>query len=101
MGSNKEKILPLKSKVTIKDLLDIIHFTIIKSHPSKRNDVILKEIQDIEKKIDGGKLENYNINHPMWWTCVFKDVGDNGYHLFDASRPAQEFNQKSHTFGTT
>jgi len=95
MGKDeKTTTVPLQSKTTIGDLMDIVHFTIIKKHPSKRNDIILTELQSIEKKIEKGELENYNISHPMWWTCVFKDVGDNGYHLFDASKPAEKFNQK-------
>lgn len=68
---------PLKSIVTISDLLDIIHMTIIKEQGD--NFVILDEINSIGEKIKKGELKNYNINTPMYWTCVFEDIKRNGY----------------------
>lgn len=70
---------PLRSKTTIQDLLDVIHFTVIKNE--KVNKKILKEIQSIEKKIQSGKLPNYNVQTPMWWTCLFADMKENGYEI--------------------
>lgn len=75
----KQVIEPLKSKTTIQDLLDVIHFTVIKNE--KVNKKCLKEIQSIQDKIHSGKLQNYNVQTPMWWTCVFSDVKENGYEI--------------------
>ncbi len=70
---------PLKSKTTIKDLLDMVHYTIIKEQ--KVNNVILEELEAIDKKIESGELKNYEINCPIYWTAVFKDVKENGYNI--------------------
>ena len=78
MGA-KKTVEPLKSDATIKDLLDIIHQTIIKK--DGKDEVILKELKAIDKKIDSGELTNHAIETPMWWTCVFNDVKKNGYTL--------------------
>lgn len=72
-------IAPLRSKTTIQDLLDVIHFTVIKNE--KVNNKILKEIQSIQDKIHSGKLPNYHIQTPMWWTCLFADMKENGYEV--------------------
>ena len=75
----KTKPEPLKSTVTLQDLTDIIHMTVIKNE--KVNKKILKEIQSIQDKINSGKLKNYHVQTPLWWTCVFADVKANGYEI--------------------
>lgn len=75
----KKRIKPLVSKVTIGDLLDMVHLTIIKKR--KINNVILKELKAIDEKIKKGKLKNYEVDCPLYWVAIFKDIEDNGYKL--------------------
>lgn len=70
-----ENITPLKSITTISDLLEMVHLTIIKENGS--NYIILKELEAIDKKIKSGKLKNYNVNTPLYWTCVHHDIKSN------------------------
>lgn len=55
---------PLKylsmTPITIKQLSDVIHFTIIEKRGS--NDILSKEIQAIQSTIDSGNVENYPVN---------------------------------------
>ena len=79
---------PLKSKTTIQDLLDIIHLTIVKE--KGENDVVLKEINAIGDAINNGTLTNYDINTPLYWTAIFKDVKDNGYLVTPIETPIKD-----------
>lgn len=57
--------------VTITDLIDVIHYTIIKK--LGKNEVILKEIQSIQGKISGDKiLENYSVEDTEFWKSILK-----------------------------
>lgn len=89
-----ENSKPLKTRVTIKDIVNLIHMTIIQKHPDQENTIILNEIKSIDSKIKNGQLENYQVDHPFYWTCVFGEMKDNGYLLFDTNEPAKELNQE-------
>lgn len=54
----------------ISDLLSVIHYTIIKNHPSKSNTVILDELNSIDNKIKSGELEDYKVDD----TAFFKSI---------------------------
>lgn len=70
-----ENITPLVSETTIEDLLDIIHRTIIKENGD--NNISVKHIAAISQLIKDGKLKNYAVNTPLYWSAVFRDVKTN------------------------
>ncbi len=54
--------------VTIRDLLDVIHETIIKKE--NENSVALNEIQAFEKLLHNGTLKNYSVNGTTFWKVI-------------------------------
>jgi hypothetical protein len=66
---------PLVSMVTIQDLLEIIHRTIIKEDGN--NNICVKHIAAIDKLISSGKLKNHAINTPVYWSMITNDIKKN------------------------
>lgn len=60
----------------ISDLLDIIHMVIIKE--KGENDIILDELQSIDKKLKSGQLPNYEVNkNPLYRTIINSYINTN------------------------
>lgn len=54
--------------VVISDLLDVIHYAIIKKYGE--NTVILKQLQEIDEAIQSGKLENIKVEGVPFWETI-------------------------------
>ena len=52
----------------ISDLLDMVHFTIIKK--KGENNIILDELDSIDKKIKSGELKNYVVNETTYFRAI-------------------------------
>jgi hypothetical protein len=61
----------------ISDLLDVIHFAIIKNSESRENNIILDELSRIDEKIRSGRLPNYPVND----VAFFKHIVNNSNTL--------------------
>lgn len=57
-----------KDTIKITDLLDVVHYTVIKN--KGENTIILNELQMIERKISEGKLENYPVQGITFWESI-------------------------------
>ena len=69
---NKKSKLP----VTLSDLLTVIHYTIIKKRG--KNEIILKELAEIDAKINNGELENYEVNETTFWKSLINNYNTIG-----------------------
>ncbi len=62
----------MDDKITISDLLDAIHYTIIKHYGV--NEIILDELQKINEKIQGGELANLKLVGVPYWESLKKSL---------------------------
>ncbi len=58
----------MKDTVVISDLLDVIHFTIIRKYGE--NDIILTQLKEIDDIIQSGKLENLKVEGTPFWESI-------------------------------
>jgi hypothetical protein len=57
------------TEVTIKDLMDVIHYTIIQNNGE--NTKFIDEVRRLDFLISSGELENFSVeNSPIWQTIV-------------------------------
>lgn len=57
--------------ITLSNLIDHIHLTIIDERG--KNDVILKELQDISHKIGEGEIPNYQMDGNKRWVELIEE----------------------------
>lgn len=57
-----------KDTIVISDLLDVVHYTIIKN--KGENTIILHELQSISRKIQEKKLDNYPVQGITFWESI-------------------------------
>ena len=63
--------MPNPRYVSLTDLIDVIHYTIIKHRGE--NIIALKEIQQLEYLIKGSKkLENYSVEETELWQSIIR-----------------------------
>lgn len=67
----------ISEDTTIRDLLDVIHWTMIKQEGE--NDKCLHELDSIDNKIRGGYMENYKVKETTFWQSLAKH--DKGYSM--------------------
>lgn len=61
-----------KDTIVISDLLDVIHYTVIKNEGE--NTVILHELQAIDRKIKEGRLANYPVQGVTFWESILSKL---------------------------
>jgi hypothetical protein len=56
----------LREDVTIRDLLDVIHWTVIQEEGENEKCML----SSIDNKISTGYLENYNVKEQIFWKTI-------------------------------
>ena len=62
-------------EITIKDLMDIIHYTIIKN--SGENTKFIDEVRKFDSLIDQGEIENYDVSKSEMWQTLLRNIPKN------------------------